>query len=127
MRFFSQPLQSISSICPLPATAGSGDHLLPSKSGLAFESWYEPSTRFPLGGWSDFDFLTVSAGLLVAPDTLEFTFCGRLLLVHELAGRLVALHPGAFAHRLGAQLGALPNRALPRVVSGRLLVAIPFD
>src|ERR1700709_925511 len=58
-----------------------------------------------------------SARLIFAADALEFLLGRRLLLLHEFSGALIALGPGAFAHRLAAKLGALPDGALPGIIT----------
>src|SRR6267142_4038267 len=58
----------------------------------------------------------VSARLLAA-HALELLLRRRLLLIHELAGVLVTLRPGALAHDLAGELRTLAHGALPSVVS----------
>ena len=65
------------------------------------------------------------AASLLPADTLEFLgglgLLGRLLHRHELAALLVSLRPGGRAAELCLDLRTLLYRALPRVVTNRLV------
>jgi hypothetical protein len=48
---------------------------------------------------------------------LNFFFAGAFFCSMNFPLLLIALGPGAFAHRLAAKLGALPDGALPGIIT----------